>query len=106
MEETEKYTKDFEIFNPMTNVIIITSCIVVILNLLRAILFNYDFYDILIPLNVTMFLQLYILFPAWIAYGRDCKYKEFILFSCIFFIVPIAYVWASIGEKNEYDYPV
>jgi hypothetical protein len=44
------------------------------------------------------------LLPAWIAFGRDCKYKEFILISS--FLFPLALIWALVGEKKEYDYPV
>ena len=53
-----------------------------------------------------MSIQFYILFPAWVAFGRDCKYKEFILFTSIVFLGPFALIWALVGEKKEYDHPV
>lgn len=95
----------FVFFNPIMNVMIVTSCIMAVLCML------------IMELNVdtmgtggewgtftflwAMILQFYILLPAWIAFGRNCKYKEFILFACIFFIIPIALIWSLVGEKNE-----
>lgn len=101
-----KHKKDgFIFFNPIMNVMIVTSCIMAVLCML------------VMELNVNtmgaggymgtftflwaMILQFYILLPAWIAFGRNCKYKEFILFACIFFIIPIALIWSLVGEKNE-----
>lgn len=102
----QKHKKDgFIFFNPIMNVMIVTSCIMAVLCML------------VMELNVNtmgaggymgtftflwaMILQFYILLPAWIAFGRNCKYKEFILFACIFFIIPIALIWSLVGEKNE-----
>lgn len=104
VKRPKKYTKGFMFFNPIMNVMLITSCVVAILymsltEMNKEMVATFGF-------TITMLIQFYILFPAWIAFGRDCKYKEFILFACIFFVVPIALIWALVGEKKEYDYPV
>lgn len=104
MKRPKKYTKGFMFFNPIMNVMIITSCVVAILYM--SLMEMNTFEVATIGFTSTMLIQFYILLPAWIAFGRDCKYKEFILFACIFFIVPIALIWSLVGEKKEYDHPV
>ena len=98
-----KYTKGFTFFNPIMTVMIITSCIIGCLCFLggtdTAIKAGFSLG------TIAMLVQFYVLFPVWIAYGRDCKYKEFILFACIAFLGPFALIWALVGEKKEYDYP-
>jgi hypothetical protein len=99
-----KYTKGFTFFNPIMIVMLVTSCIIGCLCFLGGT-------DTAIKAGfslgaIAMFVQFYILFPAWVAFGRDCKYKEFILFTSIVFLGPFALIWALVGEKKEYDHPV
>ena len=100
----KKFKKRFKFFNPIMTVMIVTSMIVLAFGMLGG---TKDSVAMGIGLStLVMALQLYILFPAWIAFGRDCKHKEFILFTCIVFLGPLALIWALVGEKKEYDYPV
>ena len=96
-----KYKRDLFLFvNPITKVMLITSAIVGVgfLLLTKSFLLSGGLF-----LNIFI-IQLLMLLPAWIAFGRDCKYKEFILISS--FLFPLALIWALVGEKKEYDYPV
>lgn len=99
----KKYTKSFQFFNPIMIVMIVTSCIIMGLCMLGG---TGESVKMGLGLGtIAMFVQLYVLLPAWIAFGRDCKYKEFILFTCIVFLGIFALIWALVGEKKEYDYP-
>lgn len=100
-----KFTKRFRFFNPIMIVMLVASCIFALLGLLVG----YGYSDLGAGAALGIYfiiLQLYFLFPAWIAFGRDCKHKEFILFTCIVFLGFFALIWALVGEKKEYDYPV
>lgn len=99
-----KYTKGFTFFNPIMIVMLVTSCIICALFMLGG---TKDAGILGFGMGAfAMIIQFYILFPAWVAFGRDCKYKEFILFASIVFLGPLALIWALVGEKKEYDHPV
>ena len=99
-----KYTKGFTFFNPIMIVMLVTSCIICALFMLGG---TKDAGILGFGMGTfAMIIQFYILFPAWVAFGRDCKYKEFILFTSIVFLGPFALIWALVGEKKEYDHPV
>ena len=99
----KKFTKSFQFFNPIMVVMIVTSCIIMGLCMLGG---TGESVKMGLGLGtIAMLVQLYILLPAWIAFGRDCKNKEFILFTCIVFLGIFALIWALVGEKKEYDTP-
>ena len=98
--------KGFDFFNPIFKVILVISLVgSIMLMLIGLSSFNKNFLMAMIfgTTNVFLFLfflQLYLLLPAWIAWGRGCKYKEFILATTLF-IGPMALIWAIVGEKEE-----
>ena len=94
--------KGFEFMNPIAKVIIVVSIILAIFIMLMG--GRYPLIGVIMS-GVNMFLlaffiQMYLLLPAYIAWGRGCKYKEFILATTLF-LGPMALIWALVGEKEN-----